>query len=214
MFFYITCVFCTFPFFEDDTDIFYLILAGVQVLIAATLFNHIYVACNNGMQGIKRCGRGDGQCSSTEYLFGARRKIISWIPAPVLHLLHLGYQGEFNISWNISNENFQWVLSLAFLRSCWQMKEFARCRHLPGAWALKDVLIEWIYLSWLAAMVPQDGDVARAGWTILQYNFDGPYILWYICSVMPPWSLLVFLLFKESFEFFWNISESILWPLH
>lgn len=75
--FYITCVFCTFPFFEDDTDIFYLILAGVQVLIAATLFNHICVACNNGMQGIKRCGRGDRQCSSTEYLFGARRKIIS-----------------------------------------------------------------------------------------------------------------------------------------
>lgn len=75
--FYITCVFCTFPFFEDDTDIFYLILAGVQVLIAATLFNHIYVACNNGMQGIKRCGRGDRQCSSTEYLFGTLRKIIS-----------------------------------------------------------------------------------------------------------------------------------------
>lgn len=213
MFFYITCVFCTFPFFEDDTDIFYLILAGVQVLIAATLFNHIYVACNNGMQGIKRCGRGDGQCSSTEYLFGARRKIISWIPAPVLHLLHLGYQGEFNISWNISNENFQWVLSLAFLRSCWQMKEFARCRHLPGAWALKDVLIEWIYLSWLAAMVPQDGDVARAGWTILQYNFDGPYILWYMFShaTMVTSS---FSPFQGIVRIFLKYSESILWPLH
>lgn len=49
--------FCTFPFFEDDTDIFCLILAGLQVLIAAALFDHVYVACNNGLQGISMVQR-------------------------------------------------------------------------------------------------------------------------------------------------------------